>query len=50
MLQDNKLKAVAAEQLADAALTISGALRILLSRIAKEGGLPAGLTTDPIVC
>jgi len=46
---DNKLKAAAAEQLADVGLTISDAVRILLTRIAKEGGLPAGLTTDPEV-
>lgn len=46
---DNKLKAAAAEQLADVGLTISDAVRILLTCIAKEGGLPAGLTTDPEV-
>jgi DNA-damage-inducible protein J len=28
-------------------LTVSDAVRILLTRIAKEGGLPAGLTADP---
>ncbi len=44
---DEKLKAEAAEKLATFGLTVSDAVRILLTRIAKEGGLPAGLTTDP---
>lgn len=44
---DEKLKADAAAKLADFGLTVSDAVRILLARIAKEGGLPAGLTTDP---
>jgi DNA-damage-inducible protein J len=44
---DDKLKTTAAEKLADVGLTVSDAVRILLTRIAKEGGLPAGLTTDP---
>jgi DNA-damage-inducible protein J len=44
---DDKLKAAATEKLADVGLTVSDAVRILLTRIAKEGGLPAGLTTDP---
>jgi DNA-damage-inducible protein J len=44
---DDKVKAEAAEKLANFGLTISDAVRILLTRIAKEGGLPAGLTTDP---
>ena len=44
---DNQLKTEAAETLADFGLTLSDAIRILLTRIAKEGGLPAGLTTDP---
>jgi DNA-damage-inducible protein J len=44
---DDKLKAEAAERLATFGLTVSDAVRILLTRIAKEGGLPAGLTTDP---
>ena len=43
---DDKLKADAAEKLANFGLTISDAVRILLTRVAKEGGLPAGLTTD----
>ena len=44
---DDKLKAEAAEKLANFGLTVSDAVRILLTRIAKEGGLPAGLTADP---
>lgn len=28
-------------------LTVSDAIRILLTRVAKEGALPAGLTADP---
>lgn len=41
---DDQLKAEAAEKLANVGLTISDAVRILLTRVAKEGGLPAGLT------
>ncbi len=41
------LKSQAAEALAGVGLTISDAVRILLTRIAAEGGLPAGLTMDP---
>lgn len=44
---DNKLKTEAAEKLASFGLTVSDAVRILLTRVAKEGGLPAGLTADP---
>jgi len=44
---DDRLKAEAAEKLASFGLTVSDAVRILLSRVAKEGGLPAGLTADP---
>lgn len=43
---DDKLKAEAAEKLANVGLTISDAVRILLTRVAKEGGLPAGLAVD----
>lgn len=43
---DDKLKNEAAEQLANVGLTVSDAVRILLTRVAKEGGLPAGLTAD----
>jgi DNA-damage-inducible protein J len=44
---DEQLKMDAAEKLANFGLTISDAVRILLTRIAREGGLPASLTTDP---
>lgn len=44
---DDRLKADAAEALANVGLTVSDAVRILLTRIAAEGGLPAGLTADP---
>lgn len=44
---DEELKADAAATLADFGLTVSDAVRILLTRITKEGGLPAGLTVDP---
>ena len=44
---DNELKADAAEKLASFGLTVSDAVRILLTRITKEGGLPIGLTIDP---
>lgn len=44
---DDDLKTQASETLANFGLTISDAVRILLARIAKEGGLPAGLTTAP---
>lgn len=44
---DETLKAQASENLANVGLTLSDAVRILLTRIANEGGLPAGLTSDP---
>jgi DNA-damage-inducible protein J len=44
---DDKLKADATETLASFGLTVSDAVRILLTRVVKEGALPAGLTTDP---
>src|SRR5262249_46601305 len=44
---DDELKTQAAATLASIGLTVSDAVRILLTRIAKEGGLPAGLTADP---
>ena len=44
---DNHLKAQAAEALAGVGLTLSDAVRILLTRVAAEGGLPAGFATDP---
>ena len=44
---DEQLKAKAADTLAGIGLTLSDAVRILLTRVAAEGGLPAGLTADP---
>lgn len=44
---DDKLKADATETLASVGLSVSDAVRIFLIRVTKEGGLPAGLTTDP---
>ena len=43
---DNQLKNKAADTLAGFGLTLSDAVRILLTRVAAEGGLPAGLTAD----
>ena len=45
---DDQLKAQAAEALSGVGLTLSDAVRILLTRVAAEGGLPAGLTADPV--
>lgn len=44
---DNDLKDSAAKNLANFGLTVSDAVRILLTRISKEGGLPVGLTANP---
>ena len=44
---DDQLKNKAAHTLAGVGLTLSDAVRILLTRVAAEGGLPAGLTADP---
>ena len=44
---DDQLKAQAAEALAHVGLTLSDAVRILLTRVATEEGLPAGLTANP---
>lgn len=44
---DDHLKAQASNALAGVGLTLSDAVRILLTRVAAEGGLPAGLTADP---
>ena len=44
---DDRLKTEAAERLSNVGLTISDAVRILLTRVAKEGALPAGLAVDP---
>lgn len=43
---DDQLKQDAAETLASFGLTVSDAVRILLTRIVSEGALPAGLTMD----
>ncbi len=43
---DHQLKAQATETLANFGLTVSDAVRILLTRVAKEGGLPAGFMMD----
>ena len=47
---DDQLKAQASDALAGVGLTLSDAVRILLTRVAAEGGLPAGLTADPRPC
>lgn len=44
---DDQLKAQATAVLSGVGLTLSDAVRILLTRVAAEGGLPAGLTADP---
>lgn len=44
---DDQLKARAADALAGVGLTLSDAVRILLTRVAAEGGLPSGLAADP---
>ena len=44
---DDALKADASEALAKVGLTVSDAVRILLTRVVHEGGLPSGLTSDP---
>lgn len=44
---DERLKSEAADALAGVGLTLSDAVRILLTRVAKEGGLPAGWASDP---
>ncbi|MGK6309785.1 type II toxin-antitoxin system RelB/DinJ family antitoxin [Variovorax sp. DT-64] len=43
---DDDLKAKAADAFAGSGLTVSDAVRILPTRVAKEGGLPAGLLAD----
>jgi len=43
---DEELKTQAAETLAKFGLTVSDAVRILLTRVAKEGALPPGFTSD----
>lgn len=43
---DDVLKTEATETLANFGLTLSDAVRILLTRVVKEGSLPIGLTVD----
>ena len=45
---DADIRDRAAEVLGTMGLTVSDAVRILLTRVANEGALPAGLTTDPV--
>lgn len=45
---DAKIKKRAAAVLENMGLSLSDAIRILLTRVAHEGSLPAGLTTDPL--
>lgn len=44
---DDKLKASASKKLARIGLTVSDAVRILLTRVAREGGLPPELAAGP---
>lgn len=44
---DAEVKDRASEVLGRMGLTVSDAVRILLTRVAAEGALPAGLVTDP---
>ena len=44
---DPDIKERASSVLETMGLTVSDAVRILLTRIANEGALPAGLTTNP---
>ena len=46
---DDKLKSEASEALANMGLSLSDAVRIFLTRVIREGGLPAGLASDPEV-
>ena len=43
---DDELKSQASATLANFGLTVSDAVRILLTRVVKEGALPASLTAD----
>ncbi len=44
---DDELKTKAAVALENVGLTLSDAVRILLTRVVADGGMPAGLTIDP---
>ena len=46
---DDQLKTQASDALAGIGLTLSDAVRILLTRVVAEGGLPASLTANPDV-
>ncbi|MDR0827140.1 MAG: type II toxin-antitoxin system RelB/DinJ family antitoxin [Desulfovibrio sp.] len=43
---DNTIKAEATQTLSNFGLTVSDAVRILLTRVVKEGQLPQGLVMD----
>ncbi len=45
---DKETKERAAAVLENMGLSVSDAVRILLTRVAREGSLPVGLTTDPV--
>jgi len=45
---DPETKERAAAVLEKMGLSVSDAVRILLTRVAHEGGLPVGFTTDPV--
>jgi DNA-damage-inducible protein J len=44
---DDQLKHDATETLANYGLSVSDAVRMFLTRVAREGGLPIGMTTSP---
>ena len=44
---DREIRAKAAEVLSEIGITVSDAVRILLTRTANEGALPFALTQDP---
>lgn len=46
---DPAIRDRAAEVLDAMGMTVSDAVRVLLTRVAREGALPAGLTVDPAV-
>jgi DNA-damage-inducible protein J len=46
---DADVKERATAVLDNMGLTVSDAVRILLTRVAKEGALPAGFATDPAI-
>lgn len=44
---DDELKAEATKTLGTFGLSVSEAVRMFLTGVARDGGLPVGLTTDP---